>query len=92
MSVIAVLSMTVAMYTRARFHITREKAVLVTSTSLDWPPGVVSSHHPLVGAWLAIDVPVVAQASDPIGQRVHSCRSTPFPADGGGPCHRQLAL
>lgn len=37
MSVIAVLSMTVAMYTRARFHITREKAVLVTSTSLDWP-------------------------------------------------------
>ena len=31
--------------------------------------GVVSSHRPLVGAGLAIDVPVVAQASHPIGPR-----------------------
>ena len=52
MGVIAVLSTTVAMYIRARFHITREKSVIVTSTSLNWPHALIGLTILLAIGWL----------------------------------------
>ena len=49
---IAVRSMTVAAYTRAHFHITREKSVIVTSTSLNWPRALIGLTILLAIGWL----------------------------------------